>query len=70
MTAIEALEFEPKKYFLTSEILNNHVTFTNSRFDFKLVKKFVVMQLGSLSSLTAAAPFELSLAGLPVFSIR
>ena len=33
MTEIEGLEFEFKKYFLTSEILNNHVTFTNSRLD-------------------------------------
>ena len=32
-TAIEGLEFEFKKYFLTSDILNNHVTFTNSRLD-------------------------------------
>ena len=32
-TAIEGLEFEFEKYFLTSDILNNHVTFTNSRLD-------------------------------------
>ena len=63
MTAIEGLEFEFKKYFLTSEILNNHVTFTNSRLDskFKLfVKHFVVFKSWT------RARWLLSLAGLPV----
>ena len=43
MTKIEGLEFE--KYFLTSEVLNNHVNFHEFTIGLKLVvNNFVVMK--------------------------
>ena len=71
MTVIEGLEFEFKKYFLTSEILNNHVTFTNSWLDSNLLSNMLLSwKVRPRWLLQQPAPFELSLAGLPVLSIR